>query len=360
MQGQQAIILAAGRGRRLGTLTDALPKPLVPVAGTPMLVRLVRQLRARGMEHFVVVVGHHEALIRDAVQSAASGATCSFVPNPDYETTNNAYSLWLARDALARGGLLVEADVVMEDSVLDAFLAHGEEAGWGTRPFEAGMDGALLEGDENGILRRLTIVGKQEAAPFPRDMRGFHPEKALFHRHDPSPFGVFFYPHIRLIFFGADGSTNTENFIEEFRKRPVAFLVDSHRLRMFPPRVQQFWARHYVRYAEGVYVAGTMLKGDAGTKVGFEVLAPGEYKLILPAKHPKARIDIDGTTVEPGSTLSLEAGVHRIELLDPIELALFTLNLPEPPDTSTFHPFYDPIALAELDGTRRWSWVPGF
>jgi len=165
MQGQQAIILAAGRGRRLGTLTDALPKPLVPVAGTPMLVRLVRQLRARGVERFVVVVGHHEAQIREAVQSAASAARCSFVANPDYETTNNAYSLWLAREALPRGGILVEADVVMEDSVLDAFLAYGDEAGWGTRPFEAGMDGALLEGDDDGILRRLTIVAKQETAP---------------------------------------------------------------------------------------------------------------------------------------------------------------------------------------------------
>lgn len=165
MQGQQAIILAAGRGRRLGTLTDALPKPLVPVAGTPMLVRLVRQLRARGIDHFVVVVGHEDAQIREAVRSAASGASCSFVLNPDYETTNNAYSLWLARDALLRGGLLLEADVVMEDPVLDAFLAHGDAAGWGARPFLAGMDGALLEGDDRGFLRKLTIVSKQETAP---------------------------------------------------------------------------------------------------------------------------------------------------------------------------------------------------
>ena len=194
---------------------------------------------------------------------------------------------------------------------------------------------------------------------FPRELHGFHPEKALFHRRDPSPFRTFFYPQIRQTFFGPDGPANAKAFIEEFRKRPVAFLIDSHRLRMFPPPVQHFWARHYVRYAEGVYVAGTMLKGEAGTKSEFEVLAPGEYKLILPVQHPKARIAIDGATLEPGAALRLEAGVHAIELLDPIEVALFTLNLPELPDPSTFAPFYDPVALAELDGTRHWSWVPG-
>jgi len=194
---------------------------------------------------------------------------------------------------------------------------------------------------------------------FAPGVRGFHPEKALFHRRDPNPFPTYFYRQIRAIFTGANGRANAETFIGEFRKRNVAFMVDSHRLRMFPPLVQEFWAQHYIHYADSVYVAGRALQGEAGTKLSFEVIAPGDYTLILPDDHPPARIAIGGNTVEPGKTVSLPAGVIEIELLEPVGMGLFTLKLEEPPNPASYGPFYDPVALAELDGTRHWSWVPG-
>lgn len=189
--------------------------------------------------------------------------------------------------------------------------------------------------------------------------RGFHPEKALFHRPDPSPFATYFYPGIRRAFFGPEGPANADRFIDEFRTRPVAFMVDSHRLRMFPPIIQQFWASHYVRYAEGVYVAGRFLQGPPGTKTSFEVIAPGEYKLNLPDDHPSVRIAINGSVLSSGDALTLAAGIIEIELVDSIGMGLFTLKLDDPPDPASIAHFYDPTALAELDGTRHWPWLPG-
>lgn len=203
--------------------------------------------------------------------------------------------------------------------------------------------------------RTMTFVDDN----FGTEVRGFHPEKALFHRLDPSPFDVYFYPHIKRAFFGPDGPGNAERFIEEFRTRPVAFIVDSHRLRMFPDTIQQFWASHYVRYAEGVLVAGRYLQGPPGAKTSFEVIAPGEYRLNLPDDHPLARIAINGQVIAPGATAHLEPGTFELELVDPIAVALFTLKLDAPPAPASIGPFYDPIALAELDGSRHWPWVPG-
>lgn len=61
----KALILAAGVGSRLRPLTDARPKALLPVAGTPMLERVLLRLKAAGVESFVVNAHHHAAMIAD-------------------------------------------------------------------------------------------------------------------------------------------------------------------------------------------------------------------------------------------------------------------------------------------------------
>lgn len=48
------MILAAGRGQRMGALTDHLPKPLIKVAGQPLIERLIKQLAAAGLTELVI------------------------------------------------------------------------------------------------------------------------------------------------------------------------------------------------------------------------------------------------------------------------------------------------------------------
>jgi NDP-sugar pyrophosphorylase family protein len=60
----KAILLAAGRGTRLGTLTADRPKPMIPVAGAPVLEHILRGLKSCGIAEFVVVVGYRAEAIR--------------------------------------------------------------------------------------------------------------------------------------------------------------------------------------------------------------------------------------------------------------------------------------------------------
>src|SRR5690606_3730342 len=82
-----ALILAAGRGKRLGSLTDHGPKPLVPVAGTPMLTRLIEQFIQRGVDRLTIVVGHQAEMLQNVVTKIAGAVPVTFLLNPRYETT---------------------------------------------------------------------------------------------------------------------------------------------------------------------------------------------------------------------------------------------------------------------------------
>ncbi len=126
------LVLAAGAGRRLRPDTDALPKALLPVAGTTTILDIaLRNLAAAGLDDIVIVVGHAARAIADraAALERAHRVTLTLVPNDRALDWNNAYSLWLARDHLARGALLVNGDTVHPVSVEKTLLARGDEGG---------------------------------------------------------------------------------------------------------------------------------------------------------------------------------------------------------------------------------------
>ncbi|MHB0939837.1 MAG: nucleotidyltransferase family protein [Armatimonadota bacterium] len=62
---RRAVVLAAGRGKRMMPLTANCPKPLIPVAGTPILERVLRGLRAAGIEEAIIVHGYLKEMIED-------------------------------------------------------------------------------------------------------------------------------------------------------------------------------------------------------------------------------------------------------------------------------------------------------
>jgi len=114
-----ALLLAAGTGTRLQPLTLDAPKCLTEVGGVPILERLVNNLRAQGFERLVVVIGHLGDRIQEFLQQHAGDMRVDYVINPDYRTTNNIYSLWLARQQIREPFLLVESDLVFETWMLD-------------------------------------------------------------------------------------------------------------------------------------------------------------------------------------------------------------------------------------------------
>jgi choline kinase len=122
----KGIVLAAGPGRRLQPLTDELPKTLLPLSnGRTILDLALANLRSVGLQEVVVVTGF--AADRVAEQRHAferrHDVVLELLFNERAEEWNNAYSLWLAREAFREGALLVNGDTVHPTSVEETLLA---------------------------------------------------------------------------------------------------------------------------------------------------------------------------------------------------------------------------------------------
>jgi histidinol-phosphate/aromatic aminotransferase/cobyric acid decarboxylase-like protein/NDP-sugar pyrophosphorylase family protein len=124
---RKAIILAAGIGDRLRPFTDTNPKCLAAVAGVPILESTLTHLAALGTEVVAIVVGHHKDIITEKFGSEFLGMSMVYVVSDEFETTNNLYSLWLAREHLNEDVLLLEADIVFERAVLERLLSGGDD-----------------------------------------------------------------------------------------------------------------------------------------------------------------------------------------------------------------------------------------
>lgn len=117
-----ALLLAAGTGSRLSPLTDMTAKCLVPVNEVSILERLVLSLEEYNFKRLVVVVGHQADSIREYLGTRAGGMEISYITSPLYKTTNNIYSLWLARKIIDEPFLLIESDVVFDAGMLKDML----------------------------------------------------------------------------------------------------------------------------------------------------------------------------------------------------------------------------------------------
>jgi choline kinase len=143
-----AVLLAAGLGSRLAPLTDAVPKCLVAVSGVPILERLVRALDTHGFRRLIIVTGYKAETIREYLGERFGGIAVEYVVSPCFETTNNIYSLWLARHLIDEPFLLVESDVVFDEQLLAPLLEPGRIAVSRQLPWMGGTT-VTLDGDGN-------------------------------------------------------------------------------------------------------------------------------------------------------------------------------------------------------------------
>ncbi|MDL1968236.1 MAG: phosphocholine cytidylyltransferase family protein [Deltaproteobacteria bacterium] len=117
-----ALLLAAGIGSRLYPLTRNEPKCLTIVNAMSILERLISSLNQHGFKRLVVITGHLENHIRDFLGNQVGNITIDYIFSPLYKTTNNIYSLWMAREIINEPFLLLESDLVFDESLLDAML----------------------------------------------------------------------------------------------------------------------------------------------------------------------------------------------------------------------------------------------
>ncbi|MBQ8536024.1 MAG: phosphocholine cytidylyltransferase family protein [Clostridia bacterium] len=162
----KALILAAGFGKRLRPLTDTMPKSMVPVNGTPLLVNALNCLTACGIEEIGIVVGHMADYIRSAIGDAWQGVPVRYFENKEYLTTNNIYSLYQAADFCDSDMLLLECDLIYKKTMLEKLLAGQGECSILVSPFDpATMDGSVIEVVEGDTARAL-ILGKWQEDGF--------------------------------------------------------------------------------------------------------------------------------------------------------------------------------------------------
>lgn len=157
----QAIILAAGMGKRLKELTRNNTKCMVEVNGVTLIDRVLHQLDALSLNRIVVVVGYEGHKLQEYISTLTVNTPIEYVENPIYDKTNNIYSLWLAREELAKDDtLLLESDLIFEDSVLRALVDDPRDTLALVDKYERWMDGTVVKlDDEDRIL--AFVPGKQ-------------------------------------------------------------------------------------------------------------------------------------------------------------------------------------------------------
>ena len=153
---QKAIILAAGAGTRLKPFTDDHPKCLAPVNGVPILVNALTHLSDAGILEAVIVVGHQKEKIYKLIGATFGRMTITYIESERFASTNNIYSLWLAREHLVEDLLLLEADVFFERQLLDRMLSFHTQNLAAVASHQSWMLGTVaIVDDKDGIQALL-------------------------------------------------------------------------------------------------------------------------------------------------------------------------------------------------------------
>lgn len=146
----QAIILAAGMGRRLGELTSQNTKCMVKVNGVSLIDRLLGQLSRLALNRVVIVVGYKGQELKDYIgQRYAERLKIEYVENPVYDRTNNIYSLALAKDQLQEDDtLLIESDLIFSDRLFPMVVDNAQPNVALVAKYESWMDGTMVTIDK--------------------------------------------------------------------------------------------------------------------------------------------------------------------------------------------------------------------
>lgn len=154
----QAIILAAGLGRRLGELTRNNTKCMIKVNGVTLIDRLLTQLSSLNLSKVVIVIGYKGENLRNYIGDRYDALNIEYIENRVYSKTNNIYSLWLAKEQLESDDtLLIESDLIFEDSLFHKIIDNPYPNLALVDKYETWMDGTMVRLDEeNNIVNFIS------------------------------------------------------------------------------------------------------------------------------------------------------------------------------------------------------------
>ena len=159
----QAIILAAGMGRRLGEYTKDQTKCMVSVNGARLIDRVLGQLSKIQLQRVIIVTGYKGKELRDYIttqygQQLTGNCQLQFAENPVYDKTNNIYSLSLVKDQLQEDDtLLIESDLILSDRLFSMLLDNPYPNLALVAKYETWMDGTMVRlDDEQNIVNFIS------------------------------------------------------------------------------------------------------------------------------------------------------------------------------------------------------------
>jgi choline kinase len=162
-----AVILVAGTATRLRPLTDSTPKCLLRVKGRPILGMMIENLRLSGIEHFVLVTGYLEDQIHRFIEENYPAVKVTFISNEMFASTNNIYSLWLAKDIVkSKDFLLLDGDIVFDRGIIDLLLNGRHHAALALRTIgHVGQEDIKVMTDKSGFVEEINkTMNPAEAA----------------------------------------------------------------------------------------------------------------------------------------------------------------------------------------------------
>jgi choline kinase len=150
---RRAVVLAAGLGSRLGARTARVPKCLVEVNGTPIVINALERLEEAGIEETLVVVGYLEENVRQRLGTVMGRMRISYRANTEFRRTNTTYSLWLALNDVDEDIVVLEGDVFFGRRVLADFLALPYGDATLVERWNAAFDGSVVQVGPDGNVR---------------------------------------------------------------------------------------------------------------------------------------------------------------------------------------------------------------
>ena len=149
-------MLAAGMGKRLGRFTSGQTKCMVQVGGRTLLEHAAEALRRAGIHKLVLVTGYAGDKLEQYARQTLTDFELTFVHNPDYATTNNIYSLYLAREQFMQDDtILLESDLIYDPELIRLLAEAPEKDMVTVAKYESWMDGTVTLLDEQGVIREF-------------------------------------------------------------------------------------------------------------------------------------------------------------------------------------------------------------
>lgn len=156
----QAIILAAGMGKRLGELTKENTKCMVEVGGVRLIERALRILDKKNLSKIVLVVGYQYENLIAFIETLKIHTPIQYIVNDIYDKTNNIYSLALAKEEMMQEDtLLLESDLIFEECLIDLLIEDERDSLALVDKFENWMDGTCIVVDQDDNITDF-IPGK--------------------------------------------------------------------------------------------------------------------------------------------------------------------------------------------------------